>query len=169
MQKMVNSISPTIVVHPPTPPSVKRTASTTSTQSNNSLIVSISAPSGPSTGLTRPTTPSASAVAGANAASSGGSTAALTSTSSTSSMNGADSALTAVLDSLPDRYSKHRFMADYTTRNLQRDLLEIAETYKSTIRNEVVQHTIRTNGDRSYDPPSTSPSPLSCVWFAMRG
>jgi hypothetical protein len=31
----------------------------------------------------------------------------------------------------------HRYMADYTTRNLQRDLLEIAETYQSTIRHEV--------------------------------
>lgn len=30
-----------------------------------------------------------------------------------------------------------RYMSDYTTRNLQRDLLEIAETYQSTIRNEV--------------------------------
>ena len=30
-----------------------------------------------------------------------------------------------------------RYLADYTTRNLQRDLLEIAETYQSTIRNEV--------------------------------
>lgn len=32
---------------------------------------------------------------------------------------------------------QQRYMADYTTRNLQRDLLEIAETYQSTIRNEV--------------------------------
>ncbi len=31
----------------------------------------------------------------------------------------------------------HRCMTDYFTRNLQRDLLEIAETYQSTIRHEV--------------------------------
>lgn len=36
-----------------------------------------------------------------------------------------------------DQPTLHRYLADYTTRNLQRDLLEIAETYQSTIRNEV--------------------------------
>lgn len=37
----------------------------------------------------------------------------------------------------PDSSQFQRYMQDYTTRNLQRDLLEIAETYQSTIRNEV--------------------------------
>lgn len=48
-----------------------------------------------------------------------------------SGSNGAAAASTA---------ASSRFVADYTTRNLQKDLLEIAETYKSTIRNEVVNN-----------------------------
>ena len=37
----------------------------------------------------------------------------------------------------PNSSAYQRYMADYTTRSLQRDLLEIAETYQATIRNEV--------------------------------